>query len=101
MVICNTTISIDISVAQEWKNWMNETYIPLLKNTGSFIDVRLFAVQNDQDEGGITFALMMMSRDLSTYKDFEAKHAKKLDQLHNIKYGSQFVSFRTMLEEAV
>ena len=77
MVICNTTISIDISVSQEWKNWMNETYIPLLKNTGSFIDVRLFAVQNDQDEGGITFALMMMSRDLSTYKDFEAKTLEK------------------------
>lgn len=100
MVICNTTISIDNLVVEEWASWMQATYIPLLKNTGSFIDVRLFKVLNDQDQGGLSFALMMMSRDMQTYTDFEAKHARKLDQLHNIKYGSKFVSFRTMLEEA-
>ena len=99
MVICNTTISIDNSVVEEWTIWMKATYIPLLMNTGSFIDVRLFKVLNNQDQGGSSFALMMMSRDMQTYTDFEAKHARKLDQLHNVKYGSKFVSFRTMLEE--
>jgi len=100
MVICNTTISIDNAVVEEWTSWMKITYIPLLMNTGSFHDVRLLKVHNNQDQGGSSFALMMMSRDMQTYKDFEAKHARKLDQLHNIKYGSKFVSFRTMLEEA-
>jgi hypothetical protein len=100
MVICNTTICIDNSVAEEWSLWMKVTYIPLLLNTGSFIDVRLLKVLNNQDQGGTSFALMMMSRDMQTYTDFEAKHARKLDQLHSIKYGTKFVSFRTMLEES-
>lgn len=99
MVICNTTISIDNQVAEEWSKWMKSTYIPLLMNTGAFSDVRLFKVLNMQDKGGVSYALMLMSRDMQTYTDFEAKHARKLDQLHNIKYGSKFVSFRTMLEE--
>ena len=100
MVICNTTISIDNAVVDEWISWMNATYIPLLKNTDSFIDVYLLKILSTQDQGGTSFALMMLSRDMKTYTDFETKHAQKLDQIHNLKYGSQFVSFRTMLEEA-
>ena len=100
MVICNTTISIDKAIIGEWTDWMNKTYIPLLMDTGKFIDVRLFKVINNQDQGGISFALMMMCRDKQTYLDFEARHARQLDQLHNVKYGDRFVSFRTMLEEA-
>lgn len=99
MVICNTTISIDNSVKEEWVGWIKKVYIPLLMDTGKFIDVRLFKVLNNQDKGGTSYALMFMSRDMATYREFEEKHAQKLDQLHNVKFGGKFMPFRTLLEE--
>ena len=56
MVICNTTISIDNSVKEEWVVWIKKVYIPLLMETGKFIDVRLFKVLNNQDKGGTSYA---------------------------------------------
>jgi len=38
MVICNTTISIDSSIQDEWTQWMKTTYIPLILDTGKFVD---------------------------------------------------------------
>ena len=100
MVVCNTTISIDVAIKQEWIGWMKNSYIPLILETGNFIDVKLLKIHSTEDEGGSSYALMMWCKDMNNYTDFEKQYSRQLDGLHNTKFGGRFASFRTLLEEA-
>lgn len=100
MVICNTTICIDNTILPEWTAWMKSTYIPMIRQTGFFIDVKLMKVLSNTDEGGSSYALMMWCSDMKLFAEFEKQYSRTLDELHNAKYKGLFASFRTMLEEA-
>ncbi len=96
MVIYNVTVSIDEKVAKDWLQWMRETHIPDVMNTGHFKESRLCRVHGEE-EGGVTYAITYLSfseEDLNTYQE---KHSPRLQAEHNAKFGGKFAAFRTLL----
>lgn len=96
MVVYNVTVSIDENVAEEWLQWMRETHIPDVMNTGHFKESRLCRVHGEE-QGGVTYAITYLSfsqDDLNTYQE---KHAPKLQAEHTKKFDGKFAAFRTLL----
>lgn len=96
MVVYNVTVSIDEKVAEEWLQWMRETHIPDVMNTGHFKESRLCRVHGEE-EGGVTYAITYLSfseDDLNTYQE---KHSPRLQAEHTQKFGGKFAAFRTLL----
>jgi hypothetical protein len=96
MVVYNVTMSIDLTVADNWLEWMKETHIPDVMATGHFRDGKICRVHGEE-EGGITFAIMYTAFSQEDLDNYQANHAPKLQSEHIEKFKGKFVSFRTLL----
>lgn len=97
MVVYNVTISLDKSIAIEWTKWMKEVHIPSIMETGHFRDCKLCRVQDVEEEGGMTFAVMYTAKSKEDLDAYHENHAPRLQQEHTAKFSGKFAAFRTML----
>ena len=97
MIIYNVTVVIDDSVEQEWLNWMKETHIPDVMNTGYFLDNKICKILAES-EGGISYAIQYTCKNMEDLEEYQREHASRLQKEHSSKYDGQFAAFRTLLE---
>lgn len=97
MVIYNVTVSIDLSVANDWLSWMRSKHIPDVLKTGCFLECRLSRV-NGEEEGGLTYSVMYLAKDQATLDRYQAEFAPALQQDHADRYLGKFAAFRTTLD---
>ena len=98
MIIYNVTVNIDHNVHEDWLEWMKQVHIPDVMATGAFLENKISKVLADQDEGGITYAIQYISKDMETYERYQKEHAPRLQQEHSARYEGKFAAFRTLLE---
>lgn len=98
MIIYNVTVSIDHNVHDNWLEWMKQVHIPDVMATGAFLENKISKVLADQDEGGITYAIQYICKDMDTYERYQKEHAPRLQQEHSARYEGKFAAFRTLLE---
>lgn len=96
MYIYNVTINIEEAVHQEWLQWMKESHIHAVLETGLFEDARLLEVMVDEAQG-ITYSVQYRISDLDKLKLYQEVYAPKLQAEHQARYPDQFVAFRTIL----
>lgn len=96
MYIYNITINIEDSVHDEWLNWMKETHIPDVMQTGLFLGNRMLEVMVDE-ESGKTYSIQYEVKDMETLKLYHEVYATKLQQDHKERFENRFVAFRTIL----
>lgn len=97
MIIYNVTVNIDIAVAEEWKQWMNEKHIPDVLNTGCFTEARMTKVIGEE-EGGKTYSIQYTCPSQEVLEKYQREFAPALQQEHTDKYSGKFGAFRTLLE---
>ena len=98
MIIYNVTMQIDPSVHDEWLQWMKNSHIPEVMNTGCFTEYRMLKVLGDEDKEEITYSLQYTCKSLNEFYDYEKNHAPKIRAEYNARYKDKVVSFRTLLE---
>ena len=54
MILYNVTVNIDNDVREEWLQWMKETHIPEMMDTGLFLESRLSRILAEE-EGGSSY----------------------------------------------
>lgn len=96
MYIYNVTVSIDPQIHEEWLNWMRNTHIPDVLNTGCFIESRISRVHGEE-EGGFTFAITYVAPSEEIYQTYQKEFAPKLQKEHSEKFEGRFAAFRTTL----
>lgn len=100
MIIYNVTVSVDSAIETEWIQWMKEEHIPEVLATGMFTNYRMLKLLNDSpDVTGITYAVQYEAETIGHLDRYLEAHAAELRQRHMLKYGTQTVAFRTVLEE--
>jgi hypothetical protein len=100
MYIYNVTVNVEVSVVQEWKNWMKTTHIPEVMKTGYFEHFKMLRLVNEsEDAEGETFAIQYSAQSLSSINSYLSIEAPLLQKEHMERYGSRCVAFRTVLEE--
>ena len=101
MIIYNVTVNIDDSVQDEWLQWMKETHIPDVINTGMFSEAKLSRILAES-EGGTSFSIQYLCESMDVLEQYQRTFAPALQAEHNERYGGKFAAFRTLLEvEAV
>jgi hypothetical protein len=101
MVLYNVTINVDDSIREEWLKWMKEVHIPEVLRTGLFLHHRIFRLLTVvEDNEGTNYAVQYYCENMQRYREYESKHAARLQNEVNQRYAGKFVAFRTLLEEA-
>ena len=97
MIIYNVTCSVDPSVSEEWLQWMRETHIPDVMESGIFKAAQINKVLSEKD-GGITYAIQYSCESMKDLHHYQVNFAPQLQRKHSQRYGDKVVSFRTLLE---
>lgn len=99
MIIYNVTINIEDDVREEWVNWMKETHIPQVMETGLFTGFSFSRMLDRQhDETGTTFVIQYRAESMAEYERYRSDHAPRLQEETRKKYEGKFVAFRTLME---
>lgn len=99
MIVYNITISVDSQKEKEFIQWMKETYIPLVLNTGHFYEHRFLRLLHQGEEGeGTNFATQFFAESMESMKAFEQLHSQKIQEALNGRFSGDFVFFRSLLE---
>ena len=98
MILYNVTINIDNEVAEEWLEWMQTVHIPEVMATTYFIKNQIARLLNEEDNGGTTYAVQYIARNMEDYEEYERDFAPELQAKHTERYQGKFVAFRTLLE---
>jgi hypothetical protein len=99
MIIYNVTLNIENSVADDFLEWMKTIHIPDVMATGLFISYKILKLLNDEeDNGGTTFAMQYYMENLDKYEHYQLFHATRLQNETRMRYEGKYVAFRTLLE---
>jgi hypothetical protein len=99
MIIYSVTVNIDFDIENEWVEWMKNTHIPDVLNTGMFLEHRMSKVLSVQsDETGVTYNIQYTCRSMNDYEKYLNEFADELQKEHSEKYANKFAAFRTLLE---
>lgn len=99
MLLYNITIGIDKEIEAEWLLWMKEQYIPVIMQTGMFVDWKIYKVLHDQDENSVSYSVQYFSESIEKVVQFVEQIEPELNKEHQKKYKDRHVAFRTLLEE--
>lgn len=97
MILYNVTVNIDTSVENEWLEWMKETHIPDVMNTGCFTRNLVCKIHAESD-GGSSYSIQYFCHSQTELDHYLDHHATQLQQEHASKYAGKFAAFRTLLE---
>lgn len=100
MILYNVTISIEPTVETEWINWMKETHIPEVLQTGCFEGHKFLKLLNESSEAeGVTYAVQYYAAGITSLNRYLDEFAPDIQRKHAERYRDKFVAFRTFLEE--
>jgi hypothetical protein len=98
MIIYNVTTKVTTNINEEWLRWMKQEHIPKIMATGLFHDFRICRLLEQDDQDGPTYSIQYFTDTLENYQTYLSEHAPALRQLSYQLFGSQFVSFRTVMQ---
>jgi gamma-glutamylcyclotransferase (GGCT)/AIG2-like uncharacterized protein YtfP len=98
MLIYNVTINVEETVHDRWVSWMKNEHIPVMLQTGKFLEATMTRVLIEEEMGGITYSVQYKVKDRETLEKYYQEDADRLRQETLKLFGSSFVAFRTELE---
>lgn len=98
MIIYNVTIKVNVEIAQEWRIWMIKTHIPMLMNTGCFIDSKFYRLLEQDDTDGPTYVVQYFCNNMSDYRNYIDNYAKDMRSETLKLWTDKIIAFRSIME---
>ena len=99
MIVYNVTINVHEAVSDEWLNWMKETHLPQVMETGMFTSHAMYRLLTRQeDEEGITYCIQYFSHTIEDYEKYKSEYAAALQAETMKRFGGHFHAFRSLME---
>jgi len=99
MLIYNTSYMFDASFEEAFCQWMKEKYIPLLKETGTFVNSFFCKVMVKKEDNGITYSLQLHFKDQAHFERYLEKFEPKTEAIFKAKYQNYVLTFSSLLQE--
>ncbi|GAB3568346.1 hypothetical protein GCM10027578_20860 [Spirosoma luteolum] len=99
MILYNTTYTLDKAKQHEWLYWMQQEYLPLVREGGLVVATRLLKLLTDVGQEGAVFSVQLDFETLKDYEVFLEKYASDLQQRMHFRFGGQLPAFSTLLEQ--
>jgi hypothetical protein len=97
MILYNITINIDTHIEKEWLVWMKETHIPAVLKAGKFVDHKIFRIMAEEPQG-TSYSVQFFARNIEDVRRYQMTQEPALQAETMARYGTQQVSFSTLLE---
>ena len=98
MLIYNITFHLAESIENQWLNWVKETQIPFLLESGLLFEPQLTRILNDQQDGGKSYALQVKCNDIQSLTKWHKIHSATFQQHCDIAFKQDILFFTTVLE---
>lgn len=99
MLLYNVTVGVDKDAEAEWLQYMKETHIQAVLNTGLFVEHRMYRVLHDQDDGSISYSVQYFARSIEDVQQYLEVFAPALIEEHRKRFHNRHVAFMTLLDE--
>ena len=99
MILYNTTYSVATEIGADWLRWMKTFYVPAVMATELPVSYRILRLLTEIDNGGVTYSVQLDFTAMEDYFTYQNLHANAMQQRLKHRFGNQFVSFDTLLEE--
>jgi len=99
MLLYNVTVGIDQNSEQEWLQYMKETHIKAIMDTGMFVSHKMYKVLHDSEDGTISYSIQYFAKDINAIQHYLEHLAPALVEEHSKKFHNRHVTFMTLLEE--
>lgn len=100
MIIFNITINISYEAEKEWLTYMKQTHIPEIMSTKLPLDVKLLRLLTEIENEGVTYTSQFSFRTMEDFLAYQTDFQSEIQEKHHRQFNGQYVSFRTLLEEA-
>jgi hypothetical protein len=100
MIIFNITVNISHSAETEWLTYMKNKHIPEIMATNLPMEVKLLRLLTEIDNEGATYTSQFSFRTMEDFLAYQTDYQADLQEKHHQTFNGQYVSFRTLLEEA-
>lgn len=100
MILYNVTTNIDKAAEQDWLRWMKAEHIPDVLATGLPVEGKLLRLLTEVENGGATYTAQYFFNAMEDYLTYQKFYAPAMQRKVNERYANQYVSFRTLLEDA-
>ena len=101
MFVFNITTKIAWDIGDEWLDWQREEYIPAIMSTNLFDEFKLFRLLDEEDHEGPTYTLQLFTTHENRYRLFVEEYAQAIQQKAFAKWGSQFIAYRTFMQQVI
>lgn len=99
MVLYNVTVGIDTDVENEWLDWMKNTHIPAVMDTGMFIEYKIFKVLGQGEDENVSYSIQYFAKSIDQVLEYLDQYSQPLIAAHMEKYKDKHVAFRTLLQQ--
>jgi len=100
MIVYNITVNISYQAEKDWLNYMKSVYIPEIVATELPLDCRLLRLLTEIENEGSTYTTQFTFRTMEDFLAYQTHFQPTLQERHHELFNGQYVSFRTLLEEA-
>ena len=100
MIIFNITINISHAAEKEWLQYMKTVQIPEIMQTTLPLDCKLLRLLTEIENEGSTYTSQFTFRTMEDFLAHQTHFQADIQERHHQLFNGQYVSFRTLLEEA-
>lgn len=97
MIIYNVTTKVEHSITVAWLDWLKKEHIPDLIQTRCFTHAVILQLTETDDAEGPTYAVQYHARNKAMYDRYIEQYADAMRKKATDKWGSKFISFRTVM----
>jgi len=98
MLLYNVTVTIELSVHEDWLNWMRNSHIPDVMSTGMFLSYRLNKMLGHEHEDAEVYTVQYLVKDMAHLIQYNDIYALDLQAKVKARYDGKYVVFRTVME---
>tara|TARA_R110002124_G_scaffold120126_3_gene277924 strand:- start:622 stop:924 length:303 start_codon:yes stop_codon:yes gene_type:complete len=100
MIIYNITFNINFPVEKEWLQYMKTTYVPQVLETELPVECKLLRLLTEIENEGATYTTQFKFNCMEDFLAYQIDFQPNFLDKHHEMFNGQYVSFRTLLEEA-
>jgi hypothetical protein len=100
MIIFNITVNISYPAEKEWLRYMKTEHIPEILATGLPVEVKILRLLTEIENEGSTYTSQFTFNTMEDFLAYQTGFQAELQEKHHSRFNGQYVSFRTLLEEA-
>lgn len=99
MIVYSVTINLQPDIEADWVQWMRQTHIPDVLNTGCFSEASLHKLLiPETEDDSVSYNVQYLLVDMQQLQRYQNEFATALQAEHTARYEGKFIAFRTILE---